>query len=535
MSLYRTYRPKNLEDMVGQQHILDVLRAQARAGKFSHNYILYGPKGTGKTTTARLIAKLTTATTPNAWEHLSDDPVSALIDSGKTVDYVEIDAASHTGVDNIKDEIISKALYPPSQLRKKIYVIDEVHMLSKGAFNALLKIMEEPPEYLVFILATTEIHKVPDTIISRCQVFQFKQLPVVDIATRLAYIAEQEHITYEPEALALIAKLANGGVRDAIKYLEQLSMIGNITVEAVTTFLGVVSQATLQELLNLIVTKQSDALAQFLDKLAGDGVDLLQCIKDLLLYLDEHFMEDPMTYASLAQVGSAILADGRYYPQPMIIIKMHLRQRMQGNGATMTRSETTPNKVQNTSTPEATSQGFIPEATSKGLGPEATSQGFIPEATSQGPEVAPKLTVTKTPAVAPTLSDATPQQAPLTSARDFAPLPPVPPTASSIPDNTLPLETPSQAGATHESLMEQLIARVDKTMVKSILKKSSLIARVTDDLVEMTVINEQYCGMLNNTDTRTYLEGELSTILGRPIRLLCVYKSKETYLQEQMI
>lgn len=390
-------------------------------------------------------------------------------------------------------------------------------MLSKGAFNALLKIMEEPPEYLVFILATTEIHKVPDTIISRCQVFQFKQLPVVDIATRLAYIAEQEHITYEPEALALIAKLANGGVRDAIKYLEQLSMIGNITVEAVTTFLGVVSQATLQELLNLIVTKQSDALAQFLDKLAGDGVDLLQCIKDLLLYLDEHFMEDPMTYASLAQVGSAILADGRYYPQPMIIIKMHLRQRMQGNGATMTRSETTPNKVQNTSTPVA------------------SSQGFIPEATSQGPAAAPKISVTKTPAVAPTPSDATPQQAPLTSARDFAPLPPVPPTASSIPDNTLPLETPSQAGATHESLMEQLIARVDKTMVKSILKKSSLIARVTDDLVEMTVINEQYCGMLNNTDTRTYLEGELSTILGRPIRLLCVYKSKETYLQEQMI
>lgn len=513
MSLYRTYRPKNLDDMVGQQHILDVLRAQARAGKFSHNYILYGPKGTGKTTTARLIAKLTTATTPNAWEHLSDDPVSALIDSGKTVDYVEIDAASHTGVDNIKDEIISKALYPPSQLRKKIYVIDEVHMLSKGAFNALLKIMEEPPEYLVFILATTEIHKVPDTIISRCQVFQFKQLPVVDIATRLAYIAEQEHITYEPEALALIAKLANGGVRDAIKYLEQLSMIGNITVEAVTTFLGVVSQATLQELLNLIVTKQSDALAQFLDKLAGDGVDLLQCIKDLLLYLDEHFMEDPMTYASLAQVGSAILADGRYYPQPMIIIKMHLRQRMQGNGAVMS--------SQKTMTAPLTSEKKLTPLT-RDLAPE-------------GPAAAPKISVTKTPAVATTPSDATPQQAPLTSARDFAPLPPVPPTASPIPDNTLPLETPSQAGATHESLMEQLIARVDKTMVKSILKKSSLIARVTDDLVEMTVINEQYCGMLNNTDTRTYLEGELSTILGRPIRLLCVYKSKETYLQEQMV
>lgn len=281
--------------------------------------------------------------------------------------------------------------------------------------------MEEPPEYLVFILATTEIHKVPDTIVSRCQVFQFKQLTVAEIVTRLEYIAKQEHIAYEPEALALIAKLANGAARDAIKYLEQMSMIGNITVEAVTTFLGVVSQATLQELLSLVVTKQSDALAQFLDKLATDGVDLLQCIKDLLLYLDEHFMEDPMTYASLAQVGTAILADGRYYPQPMIVVKMHLWQWMQGNGAVVTPP------------PQVTT---VPEARSQGIGPEATSQGFIPEATSQGPAVAPKLSVTKSPAVVSSPTDAAPQQ---------APMPPVIETPHQSTNDTVPLETPSLA------------------------------------------------------------------------------------------
>lgn len=497
MSLYRKYRPKNLDDMVGQHHILDVLRAQARAGRFSHNYILYGPKGTGKTTTARLIAKLTTATSENAWEHLSDDPVSTLIDTGKTVDYVEIDAASQSGVDNIKDEIISKALYPPSQLRKKIYVIDEVHMLSKWAFNALLKIMEEPPEYLVFILATTEIHKVPDTIVSRCQVFQFKQLPIADIVGRLAHIAKEEQISYEPEALALIAKLANGGVRDAIKYLEQLSMIGQVTVEAVTTFLWVVSQATLEELLHLLVTKQSDALAQFLDKLASDGVDLLQCIKDFLLYLDQNFMQDPTTYASLAQVGTAILSDGRYYPQPMIVIKMHFWQWMQGNGIAVSNVQTHMLKKGPAEAPKVT-----------------VTKTFIPEAASQGSPVAPPPT------------DVTPQQ---------APLPPVAPTSHVELPTESHLDSPSQEAATEVSLMEQLIERVDKTMVKGILKKSALISRIADDVVEMIVINEQYCGTLNNTDTRTYLERELSTILWRPTRLVCIYKSKETYLQEQMM
>ena len=233
MSLYLKYRPRTFTDLVGQHHITDILLAQAQNEKFSHNYLLYGPRGTGKTSTARLLAKTVNATT----DDLTTDPAAQLIDKGQTLDFVEIDAASHTGVDNIREEIIDKALYPPTHLKKKVYVIDEVHMLSKGAFNALLKIMEEPPSYLLFVLATTEINKVPDTIVSRCQVFNFKRISLDNITKRLIYIAEQEKIEYEPEGLRLLAKLSSGALRDAIKYLEQVSMLGKVTADNVTQFL----------------------------------------------------------------------------------------------------------------------------------------------------------------------------------------------------------------------------------------------------------------------------------------------------------
>ncbi len=150
-----------------------------------------------------------TTFTADGQPDLLNDPAARLIDENKTLDFVEIDAASHTSVDNIREEIIDKALYPPAHLKKKVYVIDEVHMLSKSAFNALLKIMEEPPSYLIFILATTELHKVPDTIISRCQVFNFKQLTIDEITGRLQHIAAAEHITYQEQALRLIAKLSS--------------------------------------------------------------------------------------------------------------------------------------------------------------------------------------------------------------------------------------------------------------------------------------------------------------------------------------
>ncbi len=209
-SLANKYRPRNFDELIGQDHIVDILKAKSQNHSLGNqNYVFFGPRGTGKTSTARLFAKAINATTFDAQGNPDEnDPVIQAVDKGTTLDYVEIDAASHTGVDNIREEILAKVPYPPTVFKKKVYVIDEVHMLSKGAFNALLKTIEEPRPYVSFILATTEINKVPETIISRCQVFNFKKVADDIIIKHLEEIAAKENIEREAEAFDMIAQMS---------------------------------------------------------------------------------------------------------------------------------------------------------------------------------------------------------------------------------------------------------------------------------------------------------------------------------------
>ena len=219
-ALYRKYRPKTFDDVVGQEHITETLKKQVETGRLSHAYLFIGTRGTGKTTCAKILAKAVNCEHPVNGNPCNRCAACRGIDDGSILDVVELDAASNNGVDNVR-ALRDEAVFSPASVRKRVYIVDEVHMLSNSAFNALLKILEEPPEHLMFILATTELHKVPATILSRCQRHSFKRIPVDTITARLNFVAQQEHLNLQPDAAALLARMADGGMRDALTLLDQ--------------------------------------------------------------------------------------------------------------------------------------------------------------------------------------------------------------------------------------------------------------------------------------------------------------------------
>jgi len=320
MSLYLKYRPSDFSSIVWQEQVKDILKAQVNSWKIWHSYIFFWPRGTWKTSTARIFAKAINCLSDK------DKPCNEcenckIINEWKTLDFVEIDAASNTQVDKIREEIIDKAIYPPTTLKKKVYIIDEVHMLSKSAFNALLKIMEEPPEYLVFILATTEIHKVPETIISRCEVFNFKRIPQEKIIERLKLICENENIPYKEEWLKLIAKISDWWLRDAIKYLEQVSIIWEINEENVSKFLGIAPERQIEEFIQVVKSSDINKIFQKLEELQQQWIDLSNFIKDILLYLNQHLLDNLNENLQLVNLFDEIYQNIKNYPSAILAYK----------------------------------------------------------------------------------------------------------------------------------------------------------------------------------------------------------------------
>nr|BAL44374.1 DNA polymerase III subunits gamma and tau [uncultured bacterium]BAL56572.1 DNA polymerase III subunit gamma/tau [uncultured Chloroflexota bacterium] len=249
-ALYRTYRPQGWQEVVGQEHVVQTLRNALQAGRIAHAYLFAGPRGTGKTTLARLLAKAVNCLDPDPAARPCDRCENCLaVREGRFLDLIEIDAASNTSVEDVRD-LRDKVNFAPSQGKYKVYIIDEVHMLSTAAFNALLKTLEEPPSHVIFVLATTEIHKIPATVLSRCQRHEFRRLSVAEIVGQLERIAEKEALQAEAEALTLIARQASGSLRDAISLLDQVASAGlPITLALVQTLLGTAAPTSVPELI----------------------------------------------------------------------------------------------------------------------------------------------------------------------------------------------------------------------------------------------------------------------------------------------
>ncbi len=285
-ALYRKWRPNTFESVIGQEHIVRTLTNQIKAGKLSHAYLFCGTRGTGKTSTAKIFAKAVNCISPIEGNPCNQCDICTNKSNNQSINIIEIDAASNNGVDNIR-EIREEVKYTPTEGKYKIYIVDEVHMLSQGAFNALLKTLEEPPEHVIFILATTEPHKLPATILSRCQRYDFKRIGTADIAKTLMGYMDEEKIEYQPEAITYVAKIADGSMRDALSIMDQCIAFylgEKITLDKALEVLGAVDHTVFNSLTNCLINKDIKNAMDLVELIHTQGRDLQQFLFDWVQY-----------------------------------------------------------------------------------------------------------------------------------------------------------------------------------------------------------------------------------------------------------
>ncbi len=303
LALYRKWRPKSFEDVLSQPHITTTLINEIKTGHIAHAYLFTGSRGTGKTTCSKILAKAVNCLHPVDGEPCHECECCRGIEDGSILDVVEIDAASNNGVDNIR-ELRDEANFTPVSCKYRVYIIDEAHMLSTGAFNALLKIMEEPPSHVIFILATTEVHKVPATILSRCQRFDFRRIKAEDIVAQLMKITEAEEFTLTLEAAELIARLADGGMRDALSLLDQcVAFSSDITVEVVSSAAGIADREYLFEFHQAVIGRDPAKALALIDELYAKSKDLERLCEELI-----NFYRNLMIIQTTARYKEIVLA-----------------------------------------------------------------------------------------------------------------------------------------------------------------------------------------------------------------------------------
>ena len=342
-ALYRKYRPKNFDEVVGQEHITATLKQEIASGRIGHAYLFTGSRGTGKTSCSKIIAKAVNCPNQQDGNPCGVCEICKGIDDGSVLDVTEIDAASNNGVDNIR-QLREEANFTPAQVSYRVYIIDETHMLSVGAFNALLKIMEEPPEHVIFILATTEVHKIPATILSRCQRFDFRRISPAVIAARVRWVCEQEGIQIEPQAADLIASLAEGGMRDALSLLDvcrsnarsgeqdsSASRAEKITLEHVRQSAGLAVSDSLFAVADAVLRRDVPAVLQEIDRMFENSIDFEKMCVQLIAHYRGLMMakalKNPQEFVSgLPQDAQRLSAQAAGYPMGQILYSLTVLQ-----------------------------------------------------------------------------------------------------------------------------------------------------------------------------------------------------------------
>ncbi|HEY86926.1 MAG TPA: DNA polymerase III subunit gamma/tau [Dehalococcoidia bacterium] len=518
---YRKWRPQTLAEVVGQEPVTQTLRNALNSGRVSHAYLFYGPRGTGKTSTGRILAKAVNCLTNGKGEPCNTCPMCQAVTEGRALDVIEIDAASNRGIDEIR-ELRERVNYAPNQARYKVYIIDEVHMLTKEASNALLKTLEEPPSHVIFILATTEVHKVLPTILSRCQRFDFRRISQSDMVSKLTHICNEEGIYIEPDGLRLMARSATGSLRDAENLLQQLTTYygSEIELHQIQAILGVTGDWRVKELVKHIINNDVSAGMTTINSVNSDGLDLKQFNRELVEYLRGLLLIKTgsdeavdFTDGDIAELKD--LAVKASLPQILKVVKLFGQLELGFDNYSTLPLELA--LVDCVLPAEEKKRSPISEAESrqpvKTAPPPVTSTEPEPSIAKSEPTTVPEAVAT-----------------PLTTVPEAATTPPtiVPEAATTPPQPGNEIE---QLRLNWKRIIDEAPADIRKTRAIAFLRSANVKpVAIEDDAVILSIKYDVHKEQIEKPENLMVAEKIVSDFLRRPCRVRCIHKPEDNHL-----